>query len=163
MQHCARNHELLKVLSLWVQPAAASDSGETTASTVTGATFYPVCNRDTTLANSEAKLDGLGRLGRSALHEAMESHSWEAVVVLANNLSLTLGPTHARVLTDAVGFMAMTMPEHMCELLNILEPRLLQKQDLQTEHLARDDVVSSGWTVRVEMVRSSRSLTHVCT
>ena len=97
------------------------------------------------------------------MHEAMESHSWEAVVVLANNLSLTLGPTHARVLTDAVGFMAMTMPEHMCELLNILEPRLLQKQDLQTQHLARDDVVSSGWTVRVEMVRSSRSLTHVCT
>lgn len=149
LHHCAGTLEVQHQLHQWLP---ANDDGRRLGTSAADS-YLPVANFDREYESEAMESEGIGRFGKTALHVAISNHSWEAASVLCEAMSLSLSPQHAVLLNDVLSLMALTLPERVSDMLEILEPKLLQKQDLNVDQLARDDILETGKTVRIDLHR----------
>lgn len=154
VHECARSVDSGRLLSSWLMT-------EQTETQLGGCGWLPIANKNMKFSSAKAEREGCGRFGRTALHEAIATHSTTGVTIICQALHKELGPIQACLLQDALALLAITMPESVAEALTLLEPSLLLRQPLSLEFLARDDVQDIGTTVRVEIHREEARASDV--
>ena len=155
IHYCARNLGLQNMLAAWLQVDSKGD--ELPNREGQGNFYYPIANGDpkecSSCGRGKAGREGAGRFGATALHCAIASSSEDTILLLCKRLTNRIGPPHAVLLNDTLALLAITLPELVSEVLNTLDDKLLQPQELLCEHLGHDDAEQLGSTVRLAINR----------
>lgn len=156
LHFAARNVEKNPMLCQWL---GMNSEGEELPKTKPR-TFYPIANLDPSDCNEcaagAAKREGCGRFGATAMHLTIKNSTHGTLMLLCKRLTTFLSPQHAVLLNDGMALLAVGLPEAVYEVLEEIDDRIFQEQELLTKHI-RPDAVEAGKnaskSVRVEIDR----------
>ena len=139
LHYCARQPaepdqlESESLLGAWLQVGDVGVAGTTPV-------FYkPIANfeRGVTSEHSRvhAKGESIGRFGQTALHCAIAAHKEGAISTLCGELTSQLLPIDAVLMADDLAFLALTLPELVSAVLQQVEAKIMQRQELSMADL----------------------------